>query len=417
MYQLTCPYCKFKLDSPFVRAGAVITCHKCGQKYQIKNHHVRRNINIPALDEATPLQSVLPAHAMMAAMAAAAETERTDPPDARTASGTARSKSADPQTAEAVEESEDAVTMATGQRIPLSPRLREITTYKPRQKSMLLSAGIIGGLATIGLVVLLVVIFSGGPATDGNGGSDDSAGATDGQTSGSSTSASKTLKLITPIELKETPWEPISARFQPAAPPTDVRLQRGKVVSDGNGGYQFQATINNKDPNTISWATMQLELVNLDQRVFAQRKVFVGLIPGSRGSTSTKQASISTPLGEQQLQDLAQFKVTFELGPRLRDWMQIDQSKLDTPVLKSQGGETVLKISGRNPTSKLYQQADFTITGTDGNGRVIGRWGARYDKVIKPASKFEFGVIMPYDRVNQLTKWQVRGAAGSEVTR
>lgn len=57
VYQLTCPSCSSRRQSPFVRHGAVVLCDSCEHKYRIKSIYVERQVTTgpKTLDESDPL--------------------------------------------------------------------------------------------------------------------------------------------------------------------------------------------------------------------------------------------------------------------------------------------------------------------------------------------------------------------------
>ena len=133
-----------------------------------------------------------------------------------------------------------------------------------------------------------------------------------------------------------------------------------KIINDGSGGLNFQGQIINEKPTAVSWATIKIDLVNLDRRIYATRKIFVGLIPGNDGSDGSGSTQVTMSLLPSQLRNLAEFEVRFvDVGPRLRDWHHLNKDSLDKPELTVEQSDTVLKISGQNPTANHYKQANL----------------------------------------------------------
>ena len=43
-YQLVCPHCQYRVNSPFVRVGAMVRCASCNKKFRVQESHVMRSI-------------------------------------------------------------------------------------------------------------------------------------------------------------------------------------------------------------------------------------------------------------------------------------------------------------------------------------------------------------------------------------
>ena len=440
-YQLVCPSCQERVNSPFVRVGAMVRCGSCGHTYRVQESQVMRSIAPPAKPEyvqAIRKQAEDPGEDEPVTLSGLSDLMQREAGPTRQASGSPlpagrpaprRANAAGAQsgvgpgggvagggrtTRRAAEPGPDAESNTNA---PVIERLRQV---QRRRRITAVATGIGTAALALGIVTILWIVptmRSEAPpdASDAGAASPgtieppgaappplDPADAADDDeaTADASPAVAETL-AFEPLLAPE--WEEFETPRELAMPiEVGVRVEQARQRFSPEHGILLEVAVTNQTGGLVARAEVTVALLNPDgPAAIARRRAGLAVLePGE-----TRYLALPMP---------ERFRTR---RPRVEAWVERHQPLTDAwpaaAEVEVEAAEAAaadrLRLRFTNDASRAAAAAVVALEAVNPRGDVLAAWIGRRDRPVEPGRSVELATPPPAIESVLEPRWRARG--------
>lgn len=463
MYELTCPYCRNVAKSSFVRKGAMARCAQCGRDYLIKPETYRRLV--AAADGSEPAESLVSAVPAAAggAQSSTAGTSvpaaggakpaapssgrsspvlpsvratplqdgasrqaaaRPAPPDTNRSSSVASPASASspassisaptPPPAPAVVLPPPMPSPPPPQGPPPDPDVVRVLARRARRRRTnpaalwLIFFLLLAVFVAVAMIAYTEVQRQKLAATLAARSPDFHQDRSASQPAAAAPKLAPVDPQIAIVVAERLPlvgrWFAADEPVKPAQRDALVELRRENIGRDGEGGSYFEAEVVAQSFEFVETATVNLGLVDENDRVFARTRMNLVLL------NSQRSAPVRVEIAKELFHRTARVDARVTAGPKLPGGVLFEDTLIE-PVSAKKG--FAVKVTAYNPLTQPLNRALFLFTARDARGRAVGQWRANWAQSIGPRQRVEFQAFITDDNAAGW-EWEVTAAGASE---
>lgn len=405
MYEVACRNCGRVTVGSFIRAGAVVTCAGCEQRFQVQPDKLIRKVQIndTALGELLELMPAVNRPAVTPTTTEVRVPDATAPATGESVMPQAPPVQPAPPPAPAAPAPAPTPRPPT-RRPPTRPKPEvpeplPVTPSAPRPRKTRAPWSTIYALGASLLVTAVLIVALVVAALDGGGG-----GRTTASANGDNAAPfDPALPVLTAQALPLAEWEALD---EPAGDlrtedcPVQITDERFVRPPGVTAFVLYQARAVPVNPDLIAQSTLQLTLLDAEGMAYARAKVAMHLINPQEGVPVV----VTLPSALRQNMALLGWKTTVE-----EVWAGAVPIQDAVVQPFGTGRRTQVRVKAFNPLTAPMKDLVFVMTAAEPSGRVVAQWRIACEPLLGPRRSMEFMTLTPVDTVEPLT-WSIRGA-------
>ena len=453
MYELTCPSCQHKMLTPVARLSALATCLRCSHQFEVQRSHVKRVRTLGGSVSAVELDHELSSNSSPAgimspnatgSLALALETRAKN----RISN---HEFDQDPYQG-AVNQANDVVLgtpfeVSTHATLPSLPgRGRELARQQALRRQIKTIFFMVGLIIILGVAVTIGVYFHehvglvindytqvrrgsrqqetwlatatpSGVTTDNHpqtvfssdGMSDresqasiafkDGGAVHDGST-GPFTDTQPVARKIDAQLLPRHDWQVVDQPFITPMQIGPIQITNEQLSKTDEGQLQFSAEIRKVGTRPLQSVTVQVALVDFDERIFARLKIDMTVA----NSYHFQPIRVNIP---SELSRRVMKVVSSVHGMTVAPDCVVLNGAIVEAIGESQ--QTSVRVTISNPSDYMLSDASFVIMALDEGGLPVVRWQAKWPWPIAPYEQIIFSANTPLDDTQQVRRWDMAG--------
>ncbi len=387
MYEVSCPSCHAVVNSPFVRAGAAVTCASCGHRYLIGQTHFKR-VAAARADQGTPVQPDV-----------AATTPTGTQPEQGGIQGLSEMMRVEAER-ERDSQFDDYDTIKPAADEPRKPiDVGPPSVPPPEDKKTKAQKAGRGGYLLAAAAALALAVLGGGMWVINW---DLGTGAAAPTTPGPEVPPEPVyegpmfqgLPLTGSMALEHYPWVQPNQPYvsKPQEDPA-VFVADDELVSSDAGVIEYVGRVVSEHEGVIIAGELSVSLVNRQGSERARTTVPIALV--SKGQSMQVRMPIPASLDPTALNPVWSITVDEALGSALL-------IKDVSMTAESMGSDSMALVELTNDTGQPLERAVLLITAWDDQGLPLRRWRVHWDMPIAPSDHVEF-----YARTAVTPSWRI----------